>query len=187
MVTGICDPNKFQVQHQHNTVALKNLTNLTSLNIIKKILRQHSWKPYSLYKFSKKPVSDWRQIKHWHCTISMPPKTAFSKQLESKCLYIPANLHKKIFVTETYKVCIWWLNDFLKAACCFYLIKCFKFFNWSFWKVFFSISVLSSIALKLFYIFNAIWTSRGRLWQNFLPKNKPCLNWVKPRFLFWNL
>ena len=29
----------------------------------------------------------------------------------------------------------WRLNDFLKAACCFYRIKCFKFFNWNFWKL----------------------------------------------------
>ena len=43
---------------QSNTVSLKKLhrTYLTSLNIIKDILQQHSEKPYSLYKFSRKAV-----------------------------------------------------------------------------------------------------------------------------------
>ena len=35
-----------------------------------------------------------------HCTISRYQKTLFSKHLESKCLYIPVNLHKKIFIPE---------------------------------------------------------------------------------------
>ena len=35
-----------------------------------------------------------------HCTISRCQKTLFSKHLESKCLYIPVNLHKKIFIPE---------------------------------------------------------------------------------------
>ena len=70
---------------QSNTVSLKKLhrTYLTSLNIIKDILQQHSEKPYSLYKFSRKAVSFWCQIKHLHCTISMHPKTAFLKHLKN--------------------------------------------------------------------------------------------------------
>ena len=44
VVTGICDPNKSQARHQHNTVSLKklHLTNLTSLKVIKNIPQQHS-------------------------------------------------------------------------------------------------------------------------------------------------
>ena len=44
VVTGICDPNKSQARHQHNTVYLKkiHLTNLTSLNVTKNIFQQHS-------------------------------------------------------------------------------------------------------------------------------------------------
>ena len=36
--------------------------------------------------------------KHLHCTISRRPRTAFSKQLESRCLHIPVNLCWRIFV-----------------------------------------------------------------------------------------
>ena len=35
-----------------------------------------------------------------HCTISRRPRTAFSKQLESKCLYFSVYLLKRIFVPE---------------------------------------------------------------------------------------
>ena len=87
----------------HFTIQLcsKNTTHFTkvnSLNIMKNILPQDSQKPYSPYKFSSKFVSGWYQIKHLHCTISRCPETSFGKRVESKCLYIPVNLRKKIFV-----------------------------------------------------------------------------------------
>ena len=77
----------------------RHFMNLNSLNIIN-IYLQHSQKPYSLYKFSSKHVSVWGQKKHLHRTISRRPKTAFAKQLESKCLCIPVNLCRNIFVLE---------------------------------------------------------------------------------------
>ena len=82
----------------------KNLTHFTNLNflrIAKNVLPQHSHNPYSLYKFSNKHVSGWCQKKHFYCIISRLPRTALLKYLESKCLYIPLNLQKKIFVTDT--------------------------------------------------------------------------------------
>ena len=111
---------------------LKNLThftNLNSLNIAKSILPHHSQKPYSLYKFSSKYVSGWRQKKHLHCTISRHPRTAFSKQLKSKYLRIHVNHSQATFVPETWQAFMWWegggLNSFLKVACC---LGFFKFF-----------------------------------------------------------
>ena len=83
----------------YNTVLLKiHFMNLNSLNIVKKIPPQHSQRPYSLYKFSSKHVSGWRQKKHLHCTISRRRRTAFLKHLESKCLYIPVYLCSEIYV-----------------------------------------------------------------------------------------
>ena len=46
--------------------------------------------------------------KHLYYTISSFPRTAFSKQLESKCLYIPVCPRKKNFVPETQEAFIWW-------------------------------------------------------------------------------
>ena len=62
---------------------------------------KHIPKLCSLLKFSSKDVSGWCQIIHLHCTIFKRPRTAFSKHLESKCLYIPVNLRKKTFYLET--------------------------------------------------------------------------------------
>ena len=61
-----------------------------------------------------------------HCTAPFPD--AFWKYLETKCLYIPVNLRKMIFVTETQEALIW-LNNSLKAARCLDLVKCFKIFH----------------------------------------------------------
>ena len=58
---------------------------------------KHSQKPYSLYKCYSKHGSDWCQKKDLHCTIYRRPRTAFSKHLENKCLYIPVNLRKNIY------------------------------------------------------------------------------------------
>ena len=44
--------------------------------------------------------SGWCQKKHLHCTICRRPRTAFSKHLETKYLYIPVYCSKKIFVPE---------------------------------------------------------------------------------------
>ena len=80
----------------------KNLTHFTKLNslsIRKNILSQHSQKHYSLYKFSSKHVFGWCQKKHFHW--KWRPRTAFPKHLERKCVYVPVNLRKKMFVSET--------------------------------------------------------------------------------------
>ena len=45
--------------------------------------------------------SGWCQKKHLHRTISKRPRTAFTEHLESKCPYIPVNLHSDILVSET--------------------------------------------------------------------------------------
>ena len=50
---------------------------------------------------SSKYVSSWCQKKNLHYSISRHPNTIFQNQLERKCLYIPVNAHKKIFVSET--------------------------------------------------------------------------------------
>ena len=83
-----------KITHFTVQVSLKkpfHFTNLNSLNIIKNTLPQHCWKH----------VSGWCQKKTLHCTIYRHPRTAFSKQLESKWQYIPVNLCSKIFVPET--------------------------------------------------------------------------------------
>ena len=56
-----------------------HFTNLNPLNIIKYILLEHS----------QKHVSGWCQKKHLHFIISRRPRTAFSKHMKIKCLYIP--------------------------------------------------------------------------------------------------
>ena len=71
-----------------------HFTNLSSFNIVKNILLQHSQKRYSLYKFSANYVSGWRQRKHLFCTCPRRPKTAFPKHLESKYLCIHVYLYK---------------------------------------------------------------------------------------------
>ena len=80
---------------------LTHFMNLNSLDIEKNMLSQHSQKPFSLYKFSSHHFSVWCQKKHLHCFIFWLAKTAFLKHFESKCLYIPVHLRKKIFVPET--------------------------------------------------------------------------------------
>ena len=86
---------------QFHSRKITHFTNLNSLSIIKNILFEHSQKPHSLNNFSSKPGSCWCQMKHLHYIISRYPKTAFSKHLESKCLYIHVNIRKKFFVPET--------------------------------------------------------------------------------------
>ena len=83
----------------YKTVLLKkrHFTNLNSLNV-KKIYSCNTTKNLTNFR---KPVSGWCQMNHLNCTISRQPKSAYSKHLESKCLYIPVNLLKKIFVPET--------------------------------------------------------------------------------------
>ena len=53
--------------------------------------------------------------KHLHCIIFRRPRTAFSKHFQSKCLYIPVCLRKKIFVQVLTDE---WPKDFLTLACC---------------------------------------------------------------------
>ena len=52
-------------------------------------------------------------------------------------VYVLLQISIRKFLLQRHKKFLfggWGLNDFLKAACCFYLIKCFKFFNRYFWK-----------------------------------------------------
>ena len=83
---------------------LAHFTNFNSLNIVKKHTPKHSQKFFSLYKFSRKHVSGCSQKKHLHCTISRRPKAAFSKHLETKCLYVPVYLRRKILFQRRRKL-----------------------------------------------------------------------------------
>ena len=74
--------------------------NLTSHNMVINGLPQHSHKPHLFYKFSSKHIPDWCQKNHLHFTIFEQPRTAISKHLESKWLYIPVYLRNKMFVSE---------------------------------------------------------------------------------------
>ena len=104
----------------------KNLTyftNLNSFNIAKNTPRQHSQRLYSLHKVFSKNVSGLYQKHNLPCSISRRPRTALSKCLESKCLYIPMQLSKEIFLQL---LCGGRLNTFLWVAhCCLGLVKCF--------------------------------------------------------------
>ena len=65
-----------------NTVLLKKHHSFYEhqlIYIMKNILPQHSRKPHSLCKFSRKPFSGWYEIKHLHCIISRFPKTLHSE------------------------------------------------------------------------------------------------------------
>ena len=73
---------------------LAHFTSLSSLNITKNIFLEHI----------QKHVSGWchkKRRKHFYCSISRHPSTAFSKHLEIKCLYIPVDCSYKIFTPET--------------------------------------------------------------------------------------
>ena len=73
---------------------LAHFTSLNSLNITKNIFLEHI----------QKHVSGWchkKRKKHFYCSISRHPSTAFSKHLEIKCLYIPVDRSYKIFTPET--------------------------------------------------------------------------------------
>ena len=83
----------------------------------------------SLFKFSSKHVSGWCQKKHLHGVFSRWPRTAFSKQLESKCLYILVYLYKKLLSGAGQ-------NNSVKEANYLVLVNFFKVFqlNWRLWK-----------------------------------------------------
>ena len=99
---------------------LAHFTSLNSLNITKNIFLEHI----------QKHVSGWchkKRKKHFYCSISRHPSTAFSKHLEIKCLYIPVDRSYKIFTPETQEAFIWCgLNNFLQLSRCLGLVKCFK-------------------------------------------------------------
>ena len=83
---------------------LAHFTNLNSFNIVKNILPQHSQKPYFTYFPANMFLVSVRK-KHLHCTISRRPSTVISKHLECKCLYIPINLCRNIFVPDMFGPC----------------------------------------------------------------------------------
>ena len=65
--------------------------------------------------------------RHLHCTISRRPRTAFSKQLEIKYLYIPVCLRQKYMFQRRRKLLSGEeLNNFLQAARSLELVKCFE-------------------------------------------------------------
>ena len=80
---------------------------------------QHSQKPYSLYRFPIKHVSDRCQKKHFHCTISRRPRTAFSKNFETNvCIFLYIFVRKLLFQRHTKFLSGGVLNNFLKMARC---------------------------------------------------------------------
>ena len=95
------------------------------------------------------------------------PRTAFSKHWESKCLYIPVYLCKKLLSGDG-------LNNFLQAAHCLGLAKRFKIFhfNGSFWKFNYisAFQILLSIALK-HRNFPGILDFKGQTMAKFLIRN----------------
>ena len=100
---------------------------------------QHNENPYSLYKFFRKHVSDWCQKKQLHYTISKHPWTVFSRNLESKCLYIPVYIGKKgkfLFQRRRRLCLVWNCIISLRWLTICGLVKYFKIFhvNWSCWK-----------------------------------------------------
>ena len=80
---------------------LTHFTNLDSLKIKKFTLATQPKTLIILQIFQDTCFWFMTKKKHLHCTISGSSRTAFSKHLESKCLYIPARLCKKIFASET--------------------------------------------------------------------------------------
>ena len=97
------------------------------------MLPQYSQKAFWIYKFSSEHVSVWCQKKHLHCTISWLPRTTFLKNFKSKYLSISVYLVRK-FLFQRRKILPGgkWvgarLNNFFKAAHCFGLVKCIRFF-----------------------------------------------------------
>ena len=83
----------------YNTVSLKKNPSFYNPQLSQFILATQP--KNSLYKFSSKHVFGWYQKKHLNYTIPRRPRTTFSKHLESKCLYIPVDLRKKFFTSET--------------------------------------------------------------------------------------
>ena len=129
----------------HFTIQTIYFTILFSFDIENNMFPKHSQKTFSVYKFSSKHVSAWCQKKHLDCTILCCPIITFLKHFESKCLYISVYLPKKILRFKRISLKIFYLevwgvgerlNNFLKAARCLSLLKCFTIchFNWNFWK-----------------------------------------------------
>ena len=90
--------------HFYNTVSPKKLHSFYESQLtqhFKKYTPVTQPKTELTVEISSKHVSGWCQKKHLHCTVFTRPRTTFSKHLESKCLYIPVNIRKKIFVSET--------------------------------------------------------------------------------------
>ena len=69
-------------------------------SIIKRYTPATKPKTHSLYKVFRKHVFGWCQKRYLYCTISRPPRTAFSRHWDSKYVYILAYLRKKMFVPE---------------------------------------------------------------------------------------
>ena len=92
------------------------------------------WTLTWLCKFSSKHVSVWCQKKHFHCNISWRPRTAFLKHFDSKYLYISTYQRKRILFQRCSKILPdeGWveerINNFLRAARCLGLVKCFTIF-----------------------------------------------------------
>ena len=122
-----------------NTVSLKKPHSF----YVSQLFWNWSHKSFSVYKLSSKHVSIWCQKKHLRCTIFWRLRTTFLKHFESKYLYISVYLYKKFLFQRRIKILsggmgrLGRLNNFLKAACCLGLVKCFTIFhfNWNFLKL----------------------------------------------------
>ena len=93
-----------QINLKHDTSKIQFFSKTSSF---KTHLTQHKkftpvarLKTLPLYKFPRKPIwlvpDKTLALHHFYA-----PKNCIFKALRSKCLYIPVNLHKNIFVTET--------------------------------------------------------------------------------------
>ena len=83
------------ITHFTKHFCFKNITHFTTLNSVNSPL-QHSQKLTHFTNFLAKIFLVGVKKKHFHCTIPRRPRTAFSKHLESKCLYILVDLRKKL-------------------------------------------------------------------------------------------
>ena len=107
------------------------------------MLPKHSQKPFSLYKFSSKHVSVWRQEKEICTTPFSDVHELHSWSTLKANTYIFVHISLKKFCLKDLIRTLsdgmgggGRMNNFLKVARCLSLVKCFIIFhfNWNFWK-----------------------------------------------------
>ena len=145
--------------------------NRNSLDIKNNMLLQHSQNFFCIYKFSSKKVSIWCQK---NICAALILETLWKKTSVYFCI---SSFQRKSLFQRCSMILYGWgwirgrLNNFLKTAHCVRLVKCLIVFhfNWNF-RLFFSISILPSIALKR-WKFPENLDFKGRIVAKFLIRN----------------